>query len=95
MDEKVYRNGNVGLKRKLASLRTFYKYVSSQKGMITNNPAVKIDLPKLNKTNVRTLEDWEREDFLELFEYKYQEAVEKLEHTPKEKLLQQDKLYRR
>ena len=91
LDGKYYHNGNIGLKRKLASLRTFYKYISSQKGMITNNPAVKVDLPKLNKTNVRTLEDWEREDFLELFEYKYQEALEKLETIPKEKLLQQDK----
>lgn len=91
IDGKYYRNGNVGLKRKLASLRTFYKYISSQKGMITNNPAIKVELPKLNKPNIRTLEDWEREDFLELFEYKYQEALEKIENTAQEKLLLQDK----
>ena len=91
IDGKYYRNGNVGLKRKLASLRTFYKYISSQKGMITNNPAIKVELPKLNKPNIRTLENWEREDFLEFFEYKYQETLEKIENTPKEKLLFQDK----
>ena len=91
IDGKYYTNGNIGLKRKLASLRTFYKYISSQKGMITNNPAIKVDLPKLNKPNIRILEDWEREDFLELFEYKYQEALEKIETTPQNKLLLQDK----
>ncbi len=52
-DGVAHTNDERGLKRKLASLRTFYNYFFKNE-MIDTNPAVKVDMPKIHeKTIVR------------------------------------------
>ena len=52
-DGVAHANGERGVKRKLASLRTFYNYYF-KKELIDTNPAFKVDMPKLHdKTIVR------------------------------------------
>ncbi len=52
-DGKAHTNEERGLKRKLASLRTFYNYFFKNE-LIDTNPAVKVDMPKIHdKTIVR------------------------------------------
>jgi site-specific recombinase XerD len=52
-DGVAHTNEERGLKRKLASLRTFYKYYYKNE-MIDTNPAFKVDMPKIHdKTIVR------------------------------------------
>lgn len=93
VDGKSYCNGRTGKKRKLASLRTFYKYISSQKGMITNNPAIKVDLPKLEeKDGFRILEQSEREDLMELLHFAYDNAVAELAAKEPSSIRYQDRL---
>lgn len=52
-DGVTHTNDERGLKRKLASLRTFYNYFFKNE-LIDTNPAVKVDMPKIHdKTIVR------------------------------------------
>jgi len=52
-DGVAHTNDERGLKRKLASLRTFYNYFFKNE-LIDTNPAVKVDMPKIHeKTIVR------------------------------------------
>lgn len=52
-DGVAHTNDERGLKRKLASLRTFYNYFFKNE-LIETNPAVKVDMPKIHeKTIVR------------------------------------------
>lgn len=51
--EKV--NSNVGIKRKIATLRSFYKYYYNN-DLIKNNPAAKISLPKLRDKEIIRLD---------------------------------------
>ena len=52
-DGVAHTNDERGLKRKLASLRTFYNFFF-KKELIDSNPAVKVDMPKIHeKTIVR------------------------------------------
>ncbi len=52
-DGVAHTNDERGLKRKLASLRTFYNYYFKNE-LISTNPAVKVDMPKIHeKTIVR------------------------------------------
>lgn len=46
-DGKAHTNDERGLKRKLASLRTFYNYYYKHE-LIETNPAIKVDMPKLH-----------------------------------------------
>lgn len=46
-DGDVHTNEERGIKRKLASLRTFYNYFFKN-GLIDSNPAVKVDMPKIH-----------------------------------------------
>lgn len=46
-DGEVHTNDERGIKRKLASLRTFYNYFFKNE-LIDTNPAVKVDMPKIH-----------------------------------------------
>jgi len=46
-DGKEHHNDERGIKRKLASLRTFYRYFY-KKELIKEDPAIKVDMPKLH-----------------------------------------------
>ena len=54
-DNKVHTNENPSVKRKLASLRTFYKYFY-QKEMISYDPVTLVKLPKLHEKNIIRLD---------------------------------------
>lgn len=54
-DGKAHTNEERGLKRKLASLRTFYNYFFKNE-MIDTNPAVKVDMPKIHEKNIIRLD---------------------------------------
>lgn len=52
-DGVAHANDERGIKRKLASLRTFYRYLYKNE-MVENDPAIKVDMPKIHdKTIVR------------------------------------------
>ena len=55
LDEKQYKNDEKGKARKLASLRSFYKYLFNH-DMITANVASKIETPKLHNKEIIRLE---------------------------------------
>lgn len=52
---REYTNTETGIKRKLVTLRSFYKYYF-KKEMITSNPAVLIDIPKLHEKEIIRLD---------------------------------------
>ena len=52
---REYTNSQKGLKRKLASLRSFYAYFYNNE-MINNNPAVKVKMPKIHSKPIVRLE---------------------------------------
>ena len=60
-------NSNVGIKRKIATLRTFYKYYYNN-NLITTNPAAKVSLPKLRDKEIIRLDVNEVADFLDSVE---------------------------
>ncbi|MBP3200486.1 MAG: tyrosine-type recombinase/integrase [Lachnospiraceae bacterium] len=60
-------NSNVGIKRKIATLRTFYKYYYYN-NLITTNPAAKVSLPKLRDKEIIRLDVNEVADFLDSVE---------------------------
>ena len=66
-DGKKVTNGERGLKRKLSSVRTFYHYLAKH-DMITNNPLLKIDTPKLHEKNIVRLEVNEVAELLDVVE---------------------------
>lgn len=60
-----YHNENVGIKRKIATLRTFYNYLRDDAELLTNNPAVKVELPKLDEKDIRSVEEDELPQILD------------------------------
>lgn len=54
-DGKAHSNQERGLKRKLSSLRTFYKYFFNSE-MIKTNPSVKVEMPKIHEKNIVRLD---------------------------------------
>ena len=54
-DGVAHTNDERGLKRKLASLRTFYNYFF-KKELIDTNPAVKVDMPKIHEKAIVRLD---------------------------------------
>lgn len=50
-----YKNDERGIKRKLASLRTFYRYFYKNE-MLKENPAIKVDMPKIHDKNIVRLD---------------------------------------
>lgn len=59
----AYANGECGKARKIASLRSFYKYYYSM-GLIKNNPSSIISSPKMHKKNVVHMERSESDDLI-------------------------------
>lgn len=66
-DNKTLVNGESGKARKVASLRTFYKYYYSA-GMLKNNPSVILNSPKNHKKNIIRLESDEIKHLLNTVE---------------------------
>lgn len=54
-DGVVHTNNERGIKRKLASLRTFYNYYF-KKELIENNPAIKVNMPKIHEKAIVRLD---------------------------------------
>lgn len=50
-----YTNDERGIKRKLASLRTFYRYFYKNE-LIQEDPAIKVDMPKIHEKNIVRLD---------------------------------------
>lgn len=63
----AYANGECGKARKIASLRSFYKYYYSM-GLIKNNPSSIISSPKLHKKNVIHMERSESDELIRTME---------------------------
>ena len=53
--DKTETNGERGLKRKISALRSFYAYYYKHE-MITTNPSVLVDVPKIHDKNIRRLD---------------------------------------
>lgn len=53
--EKVFTNGERGLKRKISSLRSFYAYYFKRE-MIKTNPTVLVDMPKIHERTIVRLD---------------------------------------
>lgn len=62
-----YSNSNKGKARKLSTLRSFFKYLF-KKGLIKTNPALLVDMPKVNEKPIERLEINEVADLLDLVE---------------------------
>ena len=60
--DKAKNNGNYSKSRKIASLKSFFKYLYSTVNLIDKNPADKLEFPKTNKRHPTylTLEECER-----------------------------------
>lgn len=54
-DGVEHTNDERGIKRKLASLRSFYRYYFKNE-MIQNDPAIKVDMPKIHEKNIIRLD---------------------------------------
>ena len=54
-DGVEHKNADQGMKRKLASLRTFYHYLYKN-DMITNDPTMKVDMPKIHEKAIIRLD---------------------------------------
>lgn len=54
-DGVEYTNDERGLKRKLASLRTFYRYFYKNE-LISEDPVIKVDMPKIHEKNIVRLD---------------------------------------
>jgi site-specific recombinase XerD len=54
-DGVEHTNDERGIKRKLASLRSFYRYFYKN-DLIQNDPAVKVDMPKIHEKNIVRLD---------------------------------------
>ncbi len=64
---KEITNNERGIKRKLASLRTFYRYFHSNR-MIAENPTLQVTMPKIHEKNIIRFEPNEAADFLDVVE---------------------------
>lgn len=82
-DGVEYTNDETGIKRKLASLRTFYRYFYKNE-LIKEDPAIKVDMPKIHEKNivrldidevVRLLDEVESGDNLTERQRKYHEKT--------------------
>lgn len=64
----THTNGERGLKRKLAALRSFYNYYYKRE-LIHSNPTVIVDMPKLHKKEIVRLDADEVADLLDYVEH--------------------------
>ncbi len=67
-DGRIYTNNRVTIKRKLAALSVFYKFLYKH-GHVTNNPISKVDFPKLHEKAIVRMEANEVADFLDNVEF--------------------------
>lgn len=65
---KTHTNNEQGLHRKLAALRSFYAYYYKRE-LISNNPTVIVDMPKLHKKEIIRLDYDEVADLLDYVEH--------------------------
>jgi integrase/recombinase XerC len=65
--EKEIQNSSTGKARKIASLRSFFKYYY-KKGVLENNVCALIDMPKIHEKPITRLEPNEIADLLDLIE---------------------------
>lgn len=63
-DGMEHTNDERGIKRKLASLRTLYRYFFKNE-LIQNDPAIKVDMPKIHEKNIVRLDIDEVARFLD------------------------------
>lgn len=61
---KEISNNERGIKRKLSSLRSFYRYFHSNK-MISENPTLQVQMPKIHEKNIIRFEPNEAASFLD------------------------------
>lgn len=64
---KEITNNERGIKRKLCSLRTFYRYFHTNR-MISENPTLQVTMPKIHEKNIIRFEPNEAADFLDIVE---------------------------
>lgn len=67
-EQHLTTNGERGIKRKLSSLRSFYTYFYKRE-MITTNPLVLIDMPKIHDKNIVRLDTGEVAAMLDYIEH--------------------------
>lgn len=67
-DGQVFMNDERGIKRKFASLRSFFLYYQ-KRDLLRHNPTVVVDMPKLHDREIIRLDADEVSDLLELVEH--------------------------
>ena len=67
-EEKLQTNGERGLKRKMSALRSFYAYYFKRQ-LITSNPTVLVDMPKLHDKSIIRLDVHESAALLDYIEH--------------------------
>lgn len=67
-DGQVFTNDERGIKRKFASLRSFFLYYQ-KRDLLRHNPTVVVDMPKLHDREIIRLDANEVSDLLELVEH--------------------------
>lgn len=67
-DGQVFTNDERGIKRKFASLRSFFMYYQ-KRDLLRHNPTVVVDMPKLHDREIIRLDADEVSDLLELVEH--------------------------
>lgn len=67
-DEKRITNGERGLKRKMSALRSFYTYFYKRQ-MISSNPTLLVDMPKIHEKSIIRLEANEIASLLDYIEH--------------------------
>lgn len=66
-EDQVFTNDERGIKRKFASLRSFFLYYQ-KRDLIKNNPTVVVDMPKLHEREIIRLDPEEVSELLDLVE---------------------------
>lgn len=66
-EDQVFTNDERGIKRKFASLRSFFLYYQ-KRDLIKNNPTVVVDMPKLHEREIIRLDSEEVSELLNLVE---------------------------
>lgn len=71
--EKYKRNGNCARARKVASIKSFFKYLHDKVKVISENPALELESPKIEKRNPVYLSLNESKSLLSVIDGKYKE----------------------
>ncbi|MDD6401563.1 MAG: tyrosine-type recombinase/integrase [Lachnospiraceae bacterium] len=81
---RVYTNNKATIKRKLASLSVFYKYLYKHE-YVSQNPISKVDMPKLHDKPITRMDEAEVANFLDNVEYGSNLTKHQLLHHEKAK----------